>query len=241
MNIKVVATAQQVQKEFVINKTVVVIDVLRATSVITTALFNGAKAVVPVASIPEAESLFSLYEPGTALKGGERGGIIIEGFHLGNSPFSYQPETIDGKTIILTTTNGTLAIRNSNAAKELYAVSFLNVAVAAQQIIQSANDLVIVCAGTNGFFSLDDALCAGMIINELMRFATVAPDDLGQMALSFFREGEQDLQKKLQHCKHVNYLQSIGFEKDVRYCLQTNLVAVLPILCEDGGLRLVSA
>ena len=240
MKIEVVATAQQVNEELVRNKTVVVIDVLRATSVITTALFNGAATVIPVASILEAESLFADFESGTALKGGERGGIIIEGFHLGNSPFSYQPQTVAGKTVILTTTNGTLAIRNSHEAKELYAVSFLNVAVAVQQILQSANGLVIVCAGTNGFFSLDDALCAGMIINELMHFTAVETDDLGLMALFFYREGEQDLLKKLQQCKHVNYLQSIGFEKDVRYCLQANVVPVLPILCEDGGLRLVN-
>lgn len=241
MKIEVVATAQQVQNELVQNKTVVVIDVLRATSVITTALSNGAKAVVPVATIDEAEALYARLEPGTALKGGERGGLIIDGFHLGNSPFSYTPEAILDKTIILSTTNGTLAIRNSREANELYAVSFLNAKAVAQQLLKKRNDLVIVCAGTNGFFSLDDALCAGMLIHELSQSVALQINDLGQMAHAFYREGEPDLLIKLQQCKHLNYLQSIGYENDVKYCLQTNVIDAVPMLCEDGALRLVKA
>ena len=108
MKIEVVATAQQLSEGFTKDKTVVVIDVLRATSVITTALFHGAAAVWPVLSVEEANALFQRFPAGTALRGGERGGMKIDGFEQGNSPLSYTAGTVSNKHLILTTTNGTV-------------------------------------------------------------------------------------------------------------------------------------
>ncbi len=235
MNIEVVATAGQANESLTSGKTVVVIDVLRATSVITTALFHGAEAVWPMAGIDEAQQLFRTFEAGKALRGGERQGKIIPGFELGNSPLSYTPETVAGKHIILTTTNGTLAIRNSTAAGELFVVSLLNLPFAAMQLA-ATSEMCIVCSGTNGHFSADDALCAGMLINELGNYTCIATNDLG-MVLQQFATQSGSPAEKLKSCFHLNYLQSIGYQADIDFCLQQGVMQLLPVLKTDGSIR----
>ena len=235
MKIEVVATAGQATENLTKGKTVVVIDVLRATSVITTALYHGAEAVWPVASIEEAHRLYDSFTRGTALRGGERQGLIIPGFELGNSPLSYTSETIAAKNIILTTSNGTHAIRNSAAAQALFVVSFLNLPFAARQL-QNATELIIVCSGTNGRFSADDGLCAGMLILELEKFTDTICCDLGLVLRQFAAQAGSPAEK-LVSCFHLNYLQSIGYQADIDFCLQQGLMPVLPVLTEVGSLR----
>lgn len=237
MEIGLIATAQLTNPALCEGKRVAVIDVLRATSVIVTALANGAGKIFVTESIPEARNLFSTFLSNSALLGGERAGKKIEGFDLGNSPLSYTVEVVRNKNIVLTTTNGTLAIRNSRTAKRLFAVSFLNVFYAAKVLADANEPLLIVCSGTNGNFSLDDALCAGMLIDSISRFVPVQCDDLGQMALAFYRQ-EGSIQEKLSDCKHLKYLRSIGYEKDVEYCLQPNIFEALPEYLPEGFLVL---
>jgi 2-phosphosulfolactate phosphatase len=237
MEIGLIATAQLAKPEFCEEKTVAVIDVLRATSVIVTALANGAGKVFVTEGIPEARNLYTSFLPNAALLGGERAGKKIEGFDLGNSPLSYTTDVVRDKNIVLTTTNGTLAIRNSKMAKRLFAVSFLNVFYAAKVLADANEPLLIVCSGTNGNFSLDDTLCAGMLIDSISRFVPVQCDDLSQMALAFFRQ-DGSIQEKLSDCKHLKYLRSIGYEKDVEYCLQPNLFEALPEYLPEGFLVL---
>jgi 2-phosphosulfolactate phosphatase len=237
MEIGLIATAQLTNPALCEGKTVVVIDVLRATSVIVTALANGANKIYTTEGIPEARNLLTTFLPNAALLGGERAGKKIEGFDLGNSPLSYTAEVVRDKNIILTTTNGTLAIRNSKTAKQLFAVSFLNVLYAAKVLAETNQPLMIVCSGTNGNFSLDDALCAGMLIDSISRFVPVQCDDLGQVALAFYRQ-EGSIQEKLSDCRHVKFLRSIGYEKDVEYCLQPNLFEALPEYFPEGYLAL---
>ncbi|NPV27657.1 MAG: 2-phosphosulfolactate phosphatase [Firmicutes bacterium] len=149
------------------NRVVVVIDILRTISVMVTALHNGACGIIPVLSIEEAEERAAQFVSGFCLRGGEQGALKIPHFDLGNSPLEYSPEVVRGKTIILTTSNGTRAIRRVQVANHILIGSFLNARAAATRAYQLANemdsDLVVLCAGMGDRFSLDDYFCAGLI------------------------------------------------------------------------------
>lgn len=212
------------------NKTVVIIDVLRATSVITTALFHGAKAILPVTSISEALDEFKKYKPDEVLLCGERDAKRIDGFNLGNSPLEYTPEYVKDKVIILSTSNGTAAINVANNAKELLIASFLNISHLAKYLSDKTDDLIIVCSGTNGEFSMEDGLCAGMLISLLSRNHEIVTDDLAFVLKEFYESNGKDIIIKLKHCKHLNYLIANGFENDVAFCLQTDKMEIIPKL-----------
>lgn len=236
MKIKVVSTAQEINATMTRGQTVVVIDVLRATSVIVTALANGAAAVWPVLSVEEAFAKYQNFPADMALLGGERGGVIIPGFHHGNSPFSYSRETVFGKNIVLSTTNGTRAIRNSNGADNLFLLAMLNLPYAATKLKEVEN-LMIVCSGTNDRFSADDALCAGMLIVELEKFTQIETDDLGLVLRNFALQAGSPAEK-LSSCYHLNYLKSIGYQNDIHYCLQIGTHNILPRLQTDGSVMI---
>ena len=251
MNIRVIPTAQQAQGIDFGGKIAVVIDVLRATSVITTALDNGADKVVAVKTIEEAQSLYSQFDASTTLRGGERHAVKIEGFDCGNSPLEYTRERVGGKTLILTTTNGTNAINNAKDADEVVLACFRNVVAVANYVLDrlpqcdsptasgvglsyhGSRDVVIVCAGTEGRFSLDDGLCAGMLIDSLQQKSQVELDDLGFLVNRYYLENKSNLLVALSGCFHLKRLISLGFEADVRFCLETNRTQIVPTL-QDG-------
>jgi 2-phosphosulfolactate phosphatase len=155
----------------------VVVDVLRATTVMVHALAAGCEAVIPCGEIDEAKAVAAKLPAGTALLGGERGGIPIPGFELGNSPGDFTPEICVGKTLVMTTTNGTRAILASLAAERVYIASFANLKATADelavQLIENdrGRPAHIVCAGTEGFISLEDSLLAGALVSTLTRMA----------------------------------------------------------------------
>ena len=151
MKISVVPTAQQVRDVDFSGKTAIVIDVLRATSVITTALHNGALDVFAVKTVDEADKLASDGTGGQILRGGERHAVKIAGFDFGNSPLEYTSEAVGGKHLAVTTTNGTQAIQNVENASEIVLACFRNAAAVADAVVSprlAHNDVVIVCAGT---------------------------------------------------------------------------------------------
>ena len=140
----------------------VVIDVLRATTVLTYAKHSGIREIVPVLDIAAAWQLKKTYPPGEVLLGGERQGLPIEGFDLGNSPQHYTSKKVAGKTLILTTTNGTVAMHAAKPARSVYIASFLN-AGAVVEYLQNEENIAILCAGTNGKESEEDLLLAGCL------------------------------------------------------------------------------
>lgn len=237
MNLCVIPTAQQAQGMNFSGKTAVVIDVLRATSVITTALANGASAVIPVATIEEAKLRYAACDPRQTLRGGERHALKIEGFDLGNSPLEYTKDRVGGKTVILTTTNGTCAINHVKCADGVVLACFRNVEMVAEQIMRlshhSSRDVAIVCAGTEGRFSMDDGLCAGMLIGSLRQKTEVGMDDLGSLLSRFYAQNKENLRDALSDCFHLKRLVSLGFEDDVRFCLETNGVVIVPVFDGD--------
>jgi 2-phosphosulfolactate phosphatase len=153
----------------------VVVDVLRATTVMVYALANGCEAVIPCGEIDEAQAVAAGLPEGTALLGGERGGLPIPGFDLGNSPGDYTREVCEGKTLVMTTTNGTRAILASQEAERVYITSFANLKATTDELLvqflkkDHGHPIHIVCAGTEGFISLEDSLLAGAIVRGVVR------------------------------------------------------------------------
>ena len=236
MRISVIPTAQQAQDINFSGQTSVVIDVLRATSVITTALENGAREVIPVKTVEEAQNLYAQCDASNILRGGERNALKIEGFDLSNSPLEYKKKVVEGKTLILTTTNGTNAINNIIGADEVVLACFRNAAAVADYLVglshRGSRDVVIVCAGTEGHFSLDDGLCAGMIIDLLKQQTEVETDDLGLLLHRFYNESKSNLFGALSGCYHLKRLFTLGFYDDIKFCLETNCVTTVPVYRE---------
>lgn len=160
--------------------TAVVIDVIRATSCVVTALASGARGVYPTASTEDAVKLLQSIGRDDTLLAGERKGIKIEGYDLGNSPAEFTAEAVGGQRIIMNTTNGTRAFVAAEGARRVVAAAFLNLG-AVTAAVQGADRVVVVCAGRSGGFALEDALCAGHLIRRL-RAAGVEPLELGDGA-----------------------------------------------------------
>ncbi len=227
MKIEVIATAQQVSEQQVRNKTIVVIDVLRATSVIVTALSNGATSVIPVLS---SDVAFNLKDQlgSSVILGGERYAEPIDGFDYGNSPLLYTEDVIKGKVLVITTTNGTLAIKNALAAKEVLVASFLNDKAIAEYLT-GKQEVVLVCSGNNGLYTIEDALCAGRIIALLRKMCSALHlCDLALTLESVYKLNADNLQKYAANGHHYGVLKAKGYQKDIEYCFQSNVTEVIP-------------
>ena len=201
----------------------VVFDVLRATSTILTALFNGARRIYPVATIEEARTFRDAQLP-DALLGGERGGVRIEGFDLGNSPREYTPEAVAGRDIITTTTNGTVALRACTGAQTVLAGAFLNLRALAAFLSAGdfeARSIVLVCAGTGEHFALEDGLAAGALVAALQTCAGVARwrlDDASSAMLALYKRCRHRPLAALQSSENGRRLAAIGLDGDIEWC-----------------------
>lgn len=235
-SIDVYASAYSLQDEEVRGKTVVVIDVLRASSTIITALKNGAKEIIPVEDMAAAGKMAQNLDPRRYLLCGEKDGEKIEGYHLGNSPFEYEEETVKGKTLILNTTNGTKAISRSVLAKKVIIASFLNMDAVVDELKATEGEIILACAGWKSRLSLEDSLCAGLIIKKLTN--GILPDesrDGARMAFVLSEKYEDNIRPILESSNHAKRLTQLGYEADVAYCSQLSITNVLPIL-NDGTL-----
>lgn len=234
----VFSTALSFQEEDVREKTIVVIDVLRATSTIVTGLNNGARAIIPVLDMAEAGKIAGNLDSSQYLLCGERDGEKIEGYHLGNSPFEYTPEVVKNKTLILNTTNGTKAITKASQADILIISSFLNVGRVVEELKETENEIILVCAGWKNRFSLEDMLCAGNIIFELMD-GNLVPDarDGAKMAFTLYEKFRSDIEGVVRGSNHAVRLRNLVDESDIIYCCQVNSIPILPVF-DDGVISL---
>lgn len=237
MNIDVIVSVKEVSGERIAGKNVVVIDVLRATATIVTALANNACCVIPVEYIEEARNIHD--NENMVLLGGERKGKIIESFHFGNSPLSYIEEKIRGKKVVLTTTNGTRTIKACVEGENLYIASFLNVSAVVKKLIEDDQDVVVVCSGTDEQYSMDDALCAGMIISLIYNEEKITTTDLGWTIKELYESYKHDFHRLLKNCSHYKRLKENGFEEDLRYCLQTDVYSIVPSY-KDGYIQVIN-
>lgn len=229
MRINTFATPQSIvdESDTVSNRFVIVIDALRATTVIAVALSEGAKCVIPVMEIEEAVKLYHTLGADSARLCGEREGNPISGFHFGNSPFEYGAKAVRGHTLIMTTTNGTRAIHAASGAAALALGAVVNASAVAGDARQSGLDVTLVCAGTRGRFTMEDLLAAGAII-EVLGAPSGSLDDLSVIARDFYRANAGDLANALRNCAHAKFLIEAGYASDVEFCMRRDCLKAVP-------------
>lgn len=228
MPLEVYLTASALTPDAVKGRTVVVIDVLRAASTIIAALKHGARSVIPVADMAEASRIASAVASDSLLLGGERGGVPIEGYSLGNSPAEYTEETVSGRNVVLNTSHGTAAIKRAGGAARLVVAGFLN-AFRAVEVIRQSEDVVLVCVGHNGRVAVEDVLCAGLLLHTLAE-GRALPDvnDAGHVALTTYRADKNRIERAVHQSDHAKRLVELGYGDDVAFCLQVDAIPVLP-------------
>jgi 2-phosphosulfolactate phosphatase len=239
MRIEVFFSPASVDELGMRGRNVIVIDVLRASSTICTALRNGAREVIPTPDIESATKISANLSGDSRLLGGERQGKKIDGFDLGNSPFEYTPDKVSGKTVIFTTTNGAGAIYRCRYASMALVGTFVNISSIVETIAGIGGTWTILCSGRQGAFSVEDATCAGMMISLIKISTEVETDDAGLTSVILYKNFKRDILGMLKKSAHGKYLTSIGFAEDLKYCADIDSVPVLPML--DGtGIKLKS-
>jgi len=220
------------------DRVVVVIDILRATSVIVHAMSQGASEIIPLATVEEAFQMAKAFPRGFVILGGERRNKEIPGFDLGNSPKEYAAERVKGKKLILTTTNGTKAFHAVSSGKEILAGSFLNIGAIAERCMESNRDVFIFPSGDEGNFSLEDILCGGMLIDLILRKEKkeIFLTDASYCARILFQRFKDNLVEAFHLSHHGKELIHRGFEEDLAYCAQIDVTPLVPIF-REGVIR----
>lgn len=209
-------------------KVVVAIDVLRATSSMCVAFAHGAQKIIPVATPEECLRFGSK----GFICAAERDGKVVDGFDMGNSPFSYMEPKIKGASIAITTTNGTQAIQLSRAAAAVAIGCFLNKKAICKFLIQQQRDVILLCSGWKNNFNLEDTLFAGAVALALQDNFLIA-DDASIAAMDLYLNAKNDLNRYLRKSSHANRFIALGIEKDIAFCLQENIYDMVPILQDD--------
>jgi 2-phosphosulfolactate phosphatase len=220
------------------NSIVIMIDVLRASSTIANALLHNAKEIIPVESTEKAVELYSKLSRETRLLAGERNGVKPAGFELGNSPLEFNTDTIKGKTIILTTTNGTKLYQKAKKARIKIIGSFVNsdsvINYIDKLLLQDVSNEVSIqflCAGSHGQFSYEDTLCAGFFIYKLIQLRSdLELSDASHAAKSLYLQFSENLKDFLKTKEHPSFLKSIGLGDDIDFCLELNKCPVVPVI-----------
>jgi 2-phosphosulfolactate phosphatase len=215
---------------------VVVIDIFRATSAICTAFHNGADKMIPVATVDEALE----YKHKGFLAAAERDAVKLEGFDFGNSPHDYMGDHIKGKTIVITTTNGTQAIEAARNAHKVAIGSFLNIDALCNWIVKQKRNVILLCSGWKNKFNLEDALFAGAVTEKIILLSNNYKMGDGCLALQYLYEtGRTQPMKFLNRASHKERLVKMNLKKDIRFCLQLNYTNIVPVL--DGKFLVNSA
>jgi 2-phosphosulfolactate phosphatase len=210
------------------NQIVVVVDIFRATSCMTTAFAHGIERIKPFAKM---EDCLAMKAKGY-YTAGERDGKKVEGFDLGNSPFEYMEPYLKGQRIAFTTTNGTQAIAKSMGAKQIVIGSFLNINAVAEYLKKFDNNILIVCAGWKGKFNLEDTVFAGALI-DLLNDCTEKACDSPIAAHNLYLTAQNDLVGFLQQASHTKRLAKLNIVKDIEFCLTPNQYPLVPVLVDD--------
>lgn len=228
MKIDIIISADDIQESKIKNKNVVVIDMLRATTVITTAFMNGCKEVIPYLTIDEALNKGETLKRDSYVLGGERKAMKIEGFDLSNSPLEYTKDTVDNKTVIITTTNGTRTLTECTEAKRIFVGAMINGKAVAEKLIELGDDVCIVNAGTNGEFSMDDFICSGYIINEMLKLTNkVDLTDIAKTA-NYIYESNPSIESFIHSARHYGVMKDLGLMEDIHYAMQKDITKIVP-------------
>ncbi len=221
-----------VEKKVLSGKTVVIIDVLRASTTVCQALASGARAIIPFDEPGEAAEMRARLGPKDALLAGERDGVKIENFDLGNSPREYTAEVVGGKTIVLTTSNGTRAYNKAAGSSLVLTGGLVNISRVAERVAKSEGDLAVLCAGSGGQFSIEDSICGGMLIDKLFLEHKIQMElnDAASLALLLYRSNKKAIRETIAQGEHGRFLNRIGFGEDVTLAAEVDSIPVLPVL-----------
>ncbi len=211
---------------------VAVLDVFRATTSMVTAFANGCDRVIPVRTVEEALALKQSH-PG-ALLAGEREARPIPGFDLGNSPGEYSRRTVAGKTIGMTTTNGTVALKTAEQAAKVYVGAFVNAAALCRKLTAAPLNIVVLCAGTRGLLTMEDVLCAGLLVERLAGRGGLS--DAALAARAVYSDYRGDLVRRTMESAHARHLAALGYGEDIGNCLRHDLFNVVPEF-QDGEIK----
>jgi len=209
---------------------IVVIDVLRATSAICTAIEHGVKGIIPIATINEARE----YKKKGYIVAAERNGAIVEGFDIGNSPYTYMNPDLKGKTIALTTTNGTKAIRIAEQKKTVVIGSLNNLESLCNWLVIQDQNVLVLASGWKDKFNLEDTICGGAITDMLLQSGQFTSEEDSSVAAKFiYRSARENMFAYLKASSHRRRLRALDLNADVSYCLTPNNLTAIPIL-KDG-------
>ena len=211
---------------------VVVVDIFRASTTMCAALNNGAACIIPVASIQEAEE----YKAKGYLVGAERNVKRCDFADFGNSPFDYTADKIKGKEVVFTTTNGTQAIEKAADCYCLLIGSFSNISALADFCIAEQKNVIVLCAGWNNRFNIEDSLYGGALAKQLIDRGNYIPaSDAAQVALSMWEEAKVDVRKYIDRTEHIKRLEANNLQDSVEYCLTEDIVNIVPVYSKDTG------
>lgn len=240
---KAVKNEESQNKQYKKNSIVVVIDVLRATTSIIRALESGVKKIIPAATVKDAFRIKKIHNdsPETMVCG-ERKGVRVDGFDLGNSPEEFKGGDLESKILIFTTTNGTQAFKKVSDYPKVIAASFINISAVIKFILKHQEmykRIIFLCSGTDGFFTLEDTACAGMIINKIMNSYDESPEitDAAIAARDIYITYEDDLMKLLERSRGGRNLIEIGLYKDLKEVAMVNTSSVVPIYSKGEIMR----
>lgn len=231
MKLDVLLTPGELLPGDIAERTVVVIDALRASSTIVEALASGAKALFPVASIEEALRLANTLGRDEVLLCGERKSLPIEGFDLGNSPGDFTPERVGGKTLVMSTTNGTGAMMAASAASRVVVGSFLNQQAVVDELVRSGAEPVFLCSGRETKFGLEDAVCAGRMAALVMAASGDAEWELNDAAIAALAlsASHDDLEAMFARTAAGKQILEAGLDADLAFCAQVDRHDVVPV------------
>ncbi len=235
--VDVAIAAGEVTPERVSQRSVAVIDVFRATSVIVEAIHNGAARVIPVVTVGDALAMRERFAGERVLLGGERNTVKIEGFDKDNSPLAYTRADVGGATIVFTTTNGTRAIYNSRGAHAIYVAAFINMSAVCAALAAAGRDVVLVCSGRDDRFTAEDGLCAGAMADVLAVRYGYGTTDIAEVMQRMWLEGRDDVKRRLSTTYHYNDIVRRGYFADIDFCLQRDIYDTVPCYDAMGEIR----
>ena len=226
------------------NRVVAVVDVLRASTSIAAALAHGARAVIPLPSSEEVASRSKSLARSEVRLAGERKSQPIPGFDFGNSPLEFTREAVEGKTVLMSTTNGTAAVLSVQGAKDVVIASYVNfsaVLTALRTALRAGIDVAIVCAGHDRQFSLEDSACAGLFLQHITtKHTKTEVNDAAEAAMVLNKKYGTNLKRLFKASTHGQTLVASGFESDLAACAELDAYDVLPVY-QDRQITKVAA
>lgn len=207
----------------------IVTDIFRATTTMCAALKNGAKAIIPVATIEEAQE----YKAKGYLVGAERNVKRCDFADFGNSPFDYTSDKVKDEEIVFTTTNGTQAIHIAQDAEKLIIGAFSNISAIAEFCVKEQKNVIVLCAGWNNHFNMEDTLSGGALAYQLIERGYTNDSDATTISLSMWKEAKSDIRGYINKSEHIKRLIVNNLEDSVEYCLTKDTVPLIPIYNKD--------